>query len=74
VNHYYTKSIAEGKAKMDRYAPTTGNPRTAARNRLEIVDENLNDVVDETILTYVPELRARLGLAPDGVAQPESSN
>jgi Glycosyltransferase family 92 len=74
VNHYYTKSIAEGKARMERYAATTGNPRTAARNRMEIVDQSLNDVTDETILMYAPELRRRLGLAPAPVAQPESSN
>ena len=74
VNHYYTKSIAEGKAKLERYAPTTGNPRTAARNRLELVDQDLNDVVDETILMYAPELRRRLGLPPGDGAQPESSN
>lgn len=74
VNHYYSKSIAEGKAKLERYAPTTGNPRTAARNRLELVDKSLNDVVDETILMYAPELRRRLGLPPETNAQPESSN
>jgi hypothetical protein len=74
VNHYYTKSIAEGKAKLDRYAPTTGNPRTAARNRLELVDQNMNQVVDETILMYAPELRRRLGLRAEATVQPESSN
>ena len=74
VNHYYTKSIAEGKAKLERYAPTTGNPRTAARNRLELVDKSLNEVVDETILMYSPELRRRLGMPPKTGAQPESSN
>jgi hypothetical protein len=74
VNHYYTKSIAEGKARMLRYAATTGNPRTAAYNRMELVDQSLNDVVDETILMYAPELRRLLGMAPAPGAQPESSN
>ena len=74
VNHYYTKSIEEGKAKLSRHAATTGNPRTAARNRLEVADQELNDVVDETILMYAPELRRRLGLAPVPDRQPESSN
>ena len=32
----------------------------------------MNDVRDETITAYVPELRSRLGLAVE--AQPESSN
>jgi hypothetical protein len=74
VNHYYTKSIEEGKAKLSRHAPTTGDPRTAARNRLELADESLNDVVDETIMMYAPELRRRLGLAAEPAGQPESSN
>jgi hypothetical protein len=72
VNHYYTKSIEEGKRKLLKRAATTGDLRTAAHNRLELVDENLNDVLDETITAYLPELRTRLGLAVD--AQPESSN
>jgi hypothetical protein len=72
VNHYYTKSIEEGKRRLLKRAATTGNLRTAAHNRLEIVDENMNDVLDETITAYLPELRSRLGLAVD--AQPESSN
>jgi hypothetical protein len=72
VNHYYTKSIEEGKQKLLKRAATTGNLRTAAHNRLEIVDEDMNDVLDETITAYLPELRSRLGLAVD--AQPESSN
>jgi hypothetical protein len=74
INHYYTKSIEEGKAKLSRHAPTTGNPRTAARNRLELADQVLNEVVDETILMYAPELRRRLGLPPETAFQPESSN
>jgi hypothetical protein len=75
VNHYYTKSIEEGKQKLSRHAPTTGNPRTAARNRLELVDENLNEVLDERILFYLPELRRRLGLPAEAAEpQPESSN
>jgi hypothetical protein len=53
-------------------AATTGKLRTAAHNRLEIVDANMNAVLDETITAYLPELRSRLGLAVD--AQPESSN
>jgi hypothetical protein len=72
VNHYYTKSIEEGKRRLLKRAATTGNLRTAAHNRLEIVDENMNEVVDETITAYLPELRSRLGLAVG--AQPESSN
>jgi hypothetical protein len=72
VNHYYTKSIEEGKKKLLRRAATTGDLRTAAHNRLEIVDENMNEVLDETITAYLPELRSRLGLSID--AQPESSN
>jgi hypothetical protein len=75
VNHYYTKSIEEGKHKLSRHAPTTGNPRTAARNRLELVDQDMNDVLDETITMYLPELRLRLGTAVEAAAsQPESSN
>ena len=72
VNHYYTKSIEEGKKKLLKRAATTGDERTAAYNRLELVDESLNDVLDETITAYLPELRSRLGLEVD--AQPESSN
>ncbi len=72
VNHYYTKSIEEGKKRLLKRAATTGNLRTAAHNRLELVDENMNDVLDETITAYLPELRSRLGLAVD--VQPESSN
>jgi hypothetical protein len=72
VNHYYTKSIEEGKQKLARHAPTTGNPRAAALNRLEEVAERMHDVSDETIAMYLPELRRRLGLAVE--AQPESSN
>jgi hypothetical protein len=72
VNHYYTKSIEEGKRKLLKRAATTGNLRTAAHNRLEVVDEDMNDVLDETITAYLPELRSRLGLTVD--AQPESSN
>jgi hypothetical protein len=71
VNHYYTKSIEEGKKKLLRRAATTGDLRTAAHNRLELVDENMNEVIDETITAYLPELRGRLGLAVE--AQPESS-
>jgi hypothetical protein len=71
VNHYYTKSIEEGKKKLLRRAATTGDLRTAAHNRLELVDENMNEVIDETITAYLPELRSRLGLAVE--AQPESS-
>jgi hypothetical protein len=72
VNHYYTKSIEEGKKKLLKRAATTGDLRTAAHNRLELVDEDMNEVLDETITAYLPELRSRLGLAVD--AQPESSN
>jgi hypothetical protein len=72
VNHYYVKSIEEGKRKLLKRAATTGDLRLAAHNRLERVDEGLNDVIDETITAYLPELRSRLGLAVD--AQPESSN
>jgi Glycosyltransferase family 92 len=72
VNHYYTKSIEEGKRRLLKRAATTGNLRPSAHNRLEIVDETMNDVLDETITAYLPELRSRLGLAVD--AQPESSN
>jgi hypothetical protein len=71
VNHYYTKSIEEGKKKLLRRAATTGDLRTAAHNRLELVDENMNEVIDETITAYLPELRGRVGLAVE--AQPESS-
>jgi hypothetical protein len=74
VNHYYTKSIDEGKKKLLRHAPTTGNARPAAYNRLEIVDGQLNVVPDETITMYLPELRRRLGLEAGVPAQPESSN
>jgi hypothetical protein len=72
VNHYYVKSIEEGKRKLLKRAATTGHQRPAAYNRLERVDEGLNDVLDETITAYVPELRGRLGLAVE--PQPESSN
>jgi hypothetical protein len=72
VNHYYTKSIEEGKKKLLRRAATTGDPRNAAYNRLEMVDQNMNDVLDETITAYLPELRSRLGMAVE--AQPESTN
>jgi hypothetical protein len=72
VNHYYTKSIEEGKRKLLKRAATTGDLRTAAHERLETVDAGMNEVLDETITAYVPELRSRLGLAVD--AQPESSN
>ena len=72
VNHYYVKSIDEGKKKLLKRAATTGDLRTAAYNRLELVDADLNDVLDETITAYLPELRTRLGIAVE--AQPESSN
>jgi hypothetical protein len=72
VNHYYVKSLAEGRLKLSRPAPTTGDPRTAAINRLEQRDEIMNRVRDETIAAYLPELRRRLGPAVE--AQPESSN
>jgi hypothetical protein len=72
INHYYTKSIEEGKQKLLKRAATTGDLRTAAHNRLELVDETLNEVLDETITAYLPELRSRLGLTVD--AQPESSS
>jgi len=72
INHYYTKSIEEGKKKLLRRAATTGDLRTAAHNRLELVDETMNDVLDEAITAYLPELRSRLGPAVD--AQPESVN
>jgi glycosyl transferase family 92 len=72
VNHYYSKSIEEGKQKLARRAPTTGDLRTAALNRLEHVDQIMNRVPDEAITSYLPELRRRLGLAVE--AQPESSN
>src|SRR4051794_15271000 len=61
VNHYYTKSLAEGKQKLARPAPTTGDPRTAALARLEQRDEIMNRVRDETITVHLPELRRRLG-------------
>jgi hypothetical protein len=37
-----------------------------------MVDQNMNDVLDETITAYLPELRSRLGMAVE--AQPESTN
>jgi hypothetical protein len=73
VNHYYTKSIAEGKQKLLKRAATTGDLRQAAYNRVEVIAEKMNEERDETILAYLPELRSRLGMmVPE--AQPESSN
>src|SRR5438477_145525 len=43
VNHYYTKSIVEGKVKLECYVLTMGNPRMVACNWLELINQNLNN-------------------------------
>jgi hypothetical protein len=68
LNHYYTRSLEEAERKLSRRRATTGALRDAALRRLQQSDEGLNQILDETVTSYLPELRRRLA------AQPESSN
>lgn len=67
VNHYYTRSCSEFRAKLDLAKFTTGTnthrAHTGPRKR-QLVAENIEaeTVPDETILRFVPALRERLCL------------
>jgi len=77
INHYYTRSLEEARRKLSRPLAMSGQVRPAALKRLELTDEKLNRVRDETITAYVPELRRRLAQRARPAAasaQPESSN
>jgi hypothetical protein len=56
INHYYSKSEAEAIARFDRGTLCTDYP---LRQRL---DPRLNDVHDDAILRFLPDLREHLGV------------
>jgi hypothetical protein len=62
LNHYYTRSQAECKAKIEARA-ASGITRTAmmSKNRL-MIEPSAHNVPDDTILRFVPALTQRLVL------------
>jgi hypothetical protein len=61
LNHYVTKSRAERERKIAR--PVAFDGRIKNAERIRIRDQELNDVSDETILTYLPALRDAISTA-----------
>jgi hypothetical protein len=64
INHYFTKSEEEHLERKSRIRVAEGVTTPIADNpgRWRLLDEELNEVRDESITVYVPELRRRLGL------------
>jgi hypothetical protein len=58
INHYITRSQEERNRKLAGREAFSGKPKAGARGHER--DKMLNDVVDEAIQMYVPELRAAL--------------
>lgn len=56
INHYFTKSEAECMAKIAKGIATVGKPRT----KRIFTERDRNDVYDDTILYYLPELKKKL--------------
>lgn len=61
INHYFTKSEAECMAKIAKGIATVGTPRT----KRIFTERDRNDVYDDTILRYLPELKKRLNSLSD---------
>ena len=55
INHYYTKSIEEARQKHNRHLDWVGGVELSY-----LLNEDLNEVRDGTILQFVPELKMRL--------------
>jgi hypothetical protein len=58
INHYITRSQEERDRKLAGPVAFTGKPKPAVKAQER--DKMLNDVVDETIQMYLPQLRAAL--------------
>lgn len=61
INHYFTKSEAECMAKIAKGIATVGTPRT----KRIFTERDRNEVYDDTILRYLPELKKRLNSLSD---------
>jgi Glycosyltransferase family 92 len=69
INHYFTRSQEERNRKLAAPRVDNGEPKAWVKTQagMEGVlrrDTKLNEEQDETILMYVPRLRAALGLEP----------
>jgi hypothetical protein len=60
LNHYYTKSEEESRAKWSRARPDTGGERSLGLLDGAIGSEERFSRPDEEILRYVPAVRRRL--------------
>jgi hypothetical protein len=60
-NHYYLKSEAEGRPKLD--SPFEGTPRPYEYDEL---DRELSEVFDDSILQYLPALREAMSRTSSG--------
>ena len=61
INHYYTRSEAEFRAKLDRLRPDNAAPYPEQIwQQFVTALQNRGDTRDETILRYVPLLKERL--------------
>jgi hypothetical protein len=60
INHYYTKSAEEARAKGQRIRPNDGKPQIALQRRLDAVLAGLDIATDTTIHMYLPQLREAL--------------
>ncbi|HWB23115.1 MAG TPA: glycosyltransferase family 92 protein [Gaiellaceae bacterium] len=72
MNHYWTKSEQECKAKFERGRSDQAKPRVWPDDFLQR-EQALNEVVDTEILAWLDDLRAVLGLDGPSVAELEAA-
>jgi hypothetical protein len=65
INHYWTKSEAEFKAKLERPWAHTGKPSGTPFERALTMTAGELGVTDESILQYLPALREALAVTAD---------